>query len=443
MVIEYSMGHRKNSGRGSPHRLPASRSTRRRNCNIVQPMAENVDLQILVLDDELLMLKLHAQTLARLGFNLVTTAQSGEEALARMDQNGTHPDLILLDLTMPSMDGIIFIRRLVDRAFKGRLILVSGEEERVRRTVEKLAEAHQIRVLGHLGKPLEEEKLAALLRKWRPPSGTFEITWKKTYSAEDVRKAVENLELTVHYQPKVAIRTGEFVGVEALVRWRHPKDGLVSPLQFVGVAEANGLIYPLTCFVFSTAMSQSAVWRAGGLSVCMAVNLSVDALETVDFATFAHEQATRAGMPTKDVIVEVTESRIMRDLRAPLEVLTRLHLMRFQLSIDDFGTGYSSLAQLQDIPFSELKIDRSFVHRGNIDQTVRTMYSTCLGLSKQLKMITVAEGVEDHHDWKFVTASECEIAQGYFVGRAMPPEAILPWAAKWRERFRREFRNEP
>jgi EAL domain-containing protein (putative c-di-GMP-specific phosphodiesterase class I)/AmiR/NasT family two-component response regulator len=405
-------------------------------------MVENTDLRILVLDDELLMLKLHAQMLSHLGFTSVTTSQSGHDALATMSSEPVPPDLILLDLTMPSMDGIEFIRRLVDRKFEGRLILVSGEHERVQRTVEKLAEAHQIRVLGHLSKPVEEDKLAVLLRKWRPASGTFEIAWKRAYSVEDVRRAVEGAELTVHYEPKVAIQTGEFVGVEALVRWRHPKDGLVGPQQFVGVAEANGLIYPLTRFVFSTAMSQSAVWRAGGLSVRMAVNVPIDALSTVDFAGFAHEQATRAGVPPKDVIIEVTESRLMRDLRAPLEVLTRLHLMRFQLSIDDFGTGYSSLTQLQDIPFSELKIDRSFVHRANVDQTVRTMYNTCLGLSKQLKMSTVAEGVEDRNDWDFVRASECETAQGYFVGRAMPPEAILPWAAKWRERVRRDFKND-
>ncbi|MBK5255264.1 MAG: EAL domain-containing response regulator [Vicinamibacteria bacterium] len=405
-------------------------------------MAENTELRILVLDDELLMLKLHAQMLSHLGFSQVSTSQSGQDALEKMDAGPLPPDLILLDLSMPAMDGIEFIRRLVDRKFGGRLILVTGEEERVQRTVEKLAEAHQIRVLGHLSKPVEEDKLATLLRRWRPPAGTFEIAWKKMYSPEAVRQGVEGGELTVHYEPKVAIQTGEFVGVEALVRWRHPKDGLVVPQQFVSVAEANGLIYPLTRFVFSTAMSQSAVWRAGGLSVKMAVNVSVDALSSLDFAGFAHEQATRAGVPPKDVIVEVTESRLMQDLRAPLEVLTRLHLMRFQLSIDDFGTGYSSLTQLQDIPFSELKIDRSFVHRGSSDQTVRTMYQTCLGLAKQLKMTSVAEGVEDRNDWDFVLASDCETAQGYFIGRAMPPEAIFPWAAKWRERVRRGFKNE-
>ena len=402
-------------------------------------MSENTEIRVLVLDDELFMLKLHAQMLANLGFASVSTAQSGHDALEQMEKDGAAPDLILLDLSMPAMDGLEFIRRLVDRHFEGRLVLVSGEDERVLRTVEKLAEAHHIRVLGHLRKPVEQDTLAILLRRWRPPSSTFEIPWKRMYSADVVREAVEGSELTVHYEPKVLIRTGEFVGVEALVRWRHPKDGLVMPQQFIPVAESSGLIHQLTRFVFTKAMAQAAVWRQAGLSVKMAINVSIDALSSLDFADFAAEQVELAGIAPKDVTIEVTESRLMQDLRAPLEVLTRLHLRRFQLSIDDFGTGYSSLSQLQDIPFSELKVDRSFVHRGASDQTVRTMYSTCLGLAKQLNMSTVAEGVEDKNDWEFVRACECEIAQGYFVGRAMAPESILGWSAKWRDRVGRGF----
>jgi EAL domain-containing protein (putative c-di-GMP-specific phosphodiesterase class I) len=254
------------------------------------------------------------------------------------------------------------------------------------------------------------------------------------YSAEAVRQAVDGGELMVFYEPQVAVKTGELRGVEALVRWKHPKDGVVVPQQFVSVAEDTGMIHKLTRFVFSKALAQAAIWRNAGLPLRMAVNVSIDALSSLDFADFAHEQAAAHGVAPKDVIIEVTESRLMQDLRAPLEVLTRLHLMRFRLSIDDFGTGYSSLSQLQDIPFTELKIDRSFVHRATFDQTVRTMYGTCLGLGKQLGMSTVAEGVEDKNDWEFVRSSDCEIAQGYFVGRAMAPEGVLSWAARWRER---------
>src|SRR5436190_8527659 len=154
-------------------------------------MPENTEIRILVLDDELFMLKLHAQMLANLGFASVSTSQSGHDALARMDEEKEAPDLILLDLSMPAMDGLEFIRRLVDRKFEGRLILVSGEDERVLRTVEKLAEAHHVRVLGHLSKPVQEDKLATYLRRWRPASGTFEIAGQKVYSPEAVQQALD------------------------------------------------------------------------------------------------------------------------------------------------------------------------------------------------------------------------------------------------------------
>jgi len=405
-------------------------------------VSENQDIRILVVDDELLVLKIHAQMLAHMGFASVSTAQSGDAALARITDAEPHPDLILLDLTMPGMDGLEFIRLLVDRRFEGRIVLVSGEEERVLRTVEKLAGAHKVRVMGVLRKPVQEDQLASMLRRWRPASGTFEIAWKRMYPAEAIRHAIGASEITVHYEPKVSLRTGELTGVEALARWMHPKDGLVMPQQFVSIAESAGLIHEITRIVFTKATTQAAIWRAASMPVRMAVNVSVDALGALDFADFALAQAKRAGIPPSDITIEVTESRLMQDMRIPLEVLTRLHLMRFHLSIDDFGTGYSSLAQLQDIPFGELKVDRSFVHRGALDQTVRTMYGTCLGLAKQLKMSTVAEGVEDRADWDFVRASECDTAQGYFVGRAMPPESLMGWHSRWQERVRLGFPEE-
>jgi len=405
-------------------------------------VSENQDIRILVVDDELLVLKIHAQMLAHMGFASVSTAQSGDAALARITDAEPHPDLILLDLTMPGMDGLEFIRLLVDRRFEGRIVLVSGEEERVLRTVEKLAGAHKVRVMGVLRKPVQEDQLASMLRRWRPASGTFEIAWKRMYPAEAIRHAIGASEITVHYEPKVSLRTGELTGVEALARWMHPKDGLVMPQQFVSIAESAGLIHEITRIVFTKATTQAAIWRAASMPVRMAVNVSVDALGALDFADFALAQAKRAGIPPSDITIEVTESRLMQDMRIPLEVLTRLHLMRFHLSIDDFGTGYSSLAQLQDIPFGELKVDRSFVHRGALDQTVRTMYGTCLGLAKQLKMSTVAEGVEDRADWDFVRASDCDTAQGYFVGRAMPPESLMGWHSRWQERVRLGFPEE-
>jgi EAL domain-containing protein (putative c-di-GMP-specific phosphodiesterase class I) len=139
------------------------------------------------------------------------------------------------------------------------------------------------------------------------------------------------------------------------------------------------------------------------------------------------------------VVLEVTESQLMRDRRAPLEILTRLRLKRFRLSIDDFGTGHSSLAQLRDIPFDELKIDQSFVHGAWNNATVRAMFDASLGLAKQLDMEIVAEGVEDRDDWDFLRKTECDIAQGYFIARPMPAADLPEWIKSWEIRAHEEF----
>jgi EAL domain-containing protein (putative c-di-GMP-specific phosphodiesterase class I) len=142
-----------------------------------------------------------------------------------------------------------------------------------------------------------------------------------------------------------------------------------------------------------------------------------------------------AGVSPLDIMLEVTESRLMLDQRIPLEVLTRLRLKRFRLSIDDFGTGHSSLTQLRDIPFDELKIDKSFVRGARHDDTARAIYNASLALGQQLGMVVVAEGVQDIEDWEMVRNSQCEQAQGYFIGRPMLANNLPQWLAEWTQRM--------
>jgi EAL domain-containing protein (putative c-di-GMP-specific phosphodiesterase class I) len=238
-----------------------------------------------------------------------------------------------------------------------------------------------------------------------------------------------------YYQPKVAVADGRVVGVETLVRWRHPVDGLVMPDQFIGVAEAHGLIDALTRVVLTEALAQTRVWRDAGRDLRVAVNLSMDNLKTLDFADFIGDQAAMQGVSPSHVVLEVTESRLMGDLRTPLDILTRLRLKRFRLSIDDFGTGHSSLSQLRDLPFHELKIDRSFVHRAWGNDTLSAIFNASLQLAHQLGMEVVAEGVEDRDDWNFLRRSGCDLAQGYFIGRPMPAAELPAWIDSWQHRL--------
>ena len=397
-------------------------------------------IRILALDDEPLMLKLLGHMLANLGFTHVITCDNGHAALEYVDSPDKCPDLILLDLNMPEMDGVEFVRKLVEHRYAGSLILVSGEDERMLQTVAKLVKAHRIPVLGHLQKPATPEELTALIGKWTPPSQDYSLLAAgKKYSASALRAAISNGELINYYQPKVEIATGRVVGVETLVRWQHLEDGMVPPGQFISLAETHGLIDDLTRLVLTDALVQARLWQEMGLALRVAINVSMDNLAMLDFADFVAGQAAAAGVLPQQVVLEVTESQLMRDLRAPLEILTRLRLKRFRLSIDDFGTGHSSLAQLRDIPFDELKIDQSFVHGAWDNGTVRAMFDASLGLAKQLDMEIVAEGVEDRDDWDFLRKTGCDIAQGYFIARPMPAADLPEWIKRWQKRVQEEF----
>lgn len=395
-------------------------------------MNKNSSIRILLVDDEPLLLKLLARKLTDLGFTSITACSSGAAALVSIDADEVPPDLIVCDLNMPEMDGIEFVRHLVERRFAGSLVFLSGEDERTLQSMEKLARTHALSVLGSLRKPVTPEALSALFDKWAPPRAVQMRPTKRTYTKDEVRTAIANRELINYYQPKVAVADGHVVGVEALVRWRHPVDGMVYPDQFIGVAEANGLIDDLTRVVLSDALAQARHWHDAGLALRVAVNISMDNLASLDFADFVISQATQAGVAAKDLVLEVTESRLMGDQRVPLEILTRLRLKRFRLSIDDFGTGHSSLSQLHDIPFDELKIDQRFVHGAATNSTARAIFDASLGLAQQLDMEIVAEGVEDQADWDFLQSTECHLAQGYFIARPMPQAEIPGWIETWR-----------
>lgn len=406
-------------------------------------MSARSDIRILVLDDEPFMLMLLARQLANLGFTQVDTCDNGQTALERVDDAALAPQLILCDLNMPGMDGMEFVRKLVEHGYAGSLILVSGEDERTLHSARTLVQAHHIDVLGSLQKPVPPQALFQLVQRWVPSPRLAPHLQGKGYGVERLAQSIQSGELVNHYQPKVSVSSGEVVGVEALVRWRHPEDGMVYPDQFIGMAEAHGLIDALTQVVLAQALRDSTTWAREGLALKVAVNVSMDNLHALEFPEKITAAAAAAEVKPQSIVLEVTESQLMKDLRAPLEILTRLRLRRFKLSIDDFGTGHSSLVQLRDVPFDELKIDQSFVHGAHHNETLRAIFFASLGLAKELGMEVVAEGVEDADDWRFLQKSGCDLAQGYFIARPMPADKVLEWVAAWRVRWAAEHSGGP
>lgn len=390
--------------------------------------------RILLLDDDPFQLKVLSRQLSNLGLGHVETYSTGRDALECLAGDDNGESLIFLDLNMPEMDGVEFVRNLATRSCACALVLLSGEDERILHTAAKLARARGLNVLAHLQKPVLLEALRAVVGRWRSHTAEISRGPRRSYAPDEIRRAILGGELANFYQPKIDIATGEVAGVETLVRWQHPQDGLVYPDQFIGAAEECGLIDDLTRVVLGSAVDQGKRWQDGGMPLRVAVNVSMDNLIRLDFADFVFAEIARAGLDPSDIILEVTESRLMKDPLAALDILTRLSLKHVGLSIDDFGTGHSSLAQLRDIPFTELKIDRVFVHRAGENKTLRAIFESSLGMAKGLSITAVAEGVEDIEDWNFLCAHECDFAQGYFAAKPMPPEALPVWLAEWEGR---------
>lgn len=393
----------------------------------------------LAVDDEPFVLKVLARQLRNLGLPKVVTMESASDALALI-RSGVEPiGLVCCDLQMPEMDGVEFVRHLAATDYKGALLLVSGEDARILHTAERLARDRGLRVLGALQKPVSPDQLRRLLEVEPTQPRAAAATLSKAYGADEVSRAIHHGELINHYQPRVDMAQGRLCGVETLVRWQHPTDGLVYPDRFVGVAETHGLINDLTRVVMSGltgALRQARIWQDQGLVIPVAVNVSVDNLMSHDFPDQVMDEIRRAGVPASRLDLEVTESRLMQDPLATIDILTRMRLRRIRLAIDDFGTGHSSLSQLRDIPFQQLKIDRSFVHGAWQQPPLAAMVTSVIDMARHLGMTTVAEGIEDADDWRFLRDAGCDEAQGWYVARPMPGSAVAGWLAQWEVRRR-------
>jgi diguanylate cyclase (GGDEF)-like protein/PAS domain S-box-containing protein len=227
------------------------------------------------------------------------------------------------------------------------------------------------------------------------------------------------------YQPKVDLRSGRLFGVEALIRWHHPEQGLVSPERFIGLAEESGLIVPIGEWVLRTACAQSVAWRAAGLPpVSMSVNVSARQFEDKRLVERIADALRASGLPPEGLEVEVTESLIMRDLSRSVDKMRELKAMGVSLSIDDFGTGYSSLSALKSFPISRLKIDKSFVADLADRADDQAIALAVISLGHKLNLRVIAEGVETEQQRDFLRANDCDEMQGYLFSRPLPAQAL-------------------
>ena len=243
----------------------------------------------------------------------------------------------------------------------------------------------------------------------------------------ELRRAIEDRQLLLHYQPKVDAGSGDVLGVEALVRWQHPERGVVPPGEFIPLAEHTGLIGPLTDYTLDVALRQCQQWRQDGIELSVAVNVSVRRLLDLEFPAAVAALLERYEVPAHLLVLEITESTIMADPAHALQVLGRLNSMGVRLSIDDFGTGYSSMAYLKNLPVHELKIDRSFVSQITTSTSDTAIVRATVDLGRNLGLRVVAEGVEDAATWQELNALGCDAIQGYYVSRPVGAEEFGSW----------------
>ena len=367
--------------------------------------------RLLVVDDDPGIGDLIVQVADGLGFRTKYVGRS-TQILDAIGSFGPH--LIVLDLMMPGSDGVQVLRALAETSCTADIILFSGADARVLNTAARLGESHGLRVRDILQKPIELGALQAALQRFEPV--------RSSEPEDDLRLAISSREIQVHFQPKVTLLPGKawrVNGVEALARWHHPTRGMVPPSEFVSLAEKVGLIGDLTDLVLDLAVQKARVMQDNGHTIDIAVNLSPLVLADPEAPDRICRTLAKHGVRSSRLVVEITESAAMGDGTLTMENLTRFRLKDMKLSMDDFGTGFSSLVQLYRMPFSELKVDKSFVMDVDFNEEARAVVRSIVDLAHNLNLTACAEGVETPGTLEFLRSIGCDQVQGYLISKPL------------------------
>lgn len=390
-------------------------------------------LCFLVAEDHEFQRSMMVQMLEDLGAKAVYEAEDGRAAM-EITRELEHPfDIIVTDIDMPGMDGMSLIRRLGEDSIGASLIITSSLDRTLLDTIETMSGAYGIRLLGTVEKPPTRARFAELIAlHWRAkPNPERPRPGPSPFTLDEILAGLREDEFIPFYQPKIDLRTGAVKGAEALARWRHPRNGIIQPYSFLGLLEDNAQISELTWAMLARAARDCHDWREAGLDLNVAVNLSIKQLADPGISDAITFQVTSQGLEPRHMILEITESAAMTDVGRVLENLTRLRMKGFGLSIDDYGTGYSSMQQLMRIPFTELKIDQSFVMHAAHQDSSRMILESSLEMARKLAITSVAEGAETQDDWNLLRECGCDLAQGFFIARPMDPADFPDWVRDW------------
>ncbi len=330
--------------------------------------------------------------------------------------DGNWPSVLVLDLQMPQVDGIELLRELGKARCTSKIVVATGMDSRVLDAAVRVGKEAGLNVAGKINKPVRAAEVRALL------GGLKEE--KRAISPQAILAAIQSDELFLEYQPLVYTENRQMVGVEALVRWRDVAGRIIPPGDFIPLAETSGVIDKLTEWVMAAAFSQVAAWWARGAHVHLSINVSAQDLGDRKLPDRLVALCAERGASPDWITLELTETASTRDHKALLEVLGRLRVKGFHLSIDDFGTGFSSVSQLLRLPFSELKIDRSFIGDIHLRQESEIVSRTLVCMANELGLKAVAEGVETQETLDLLKEWGCPLAQGYLFSKPVGAPAV-------------------
>lgn len=366
--------------------------------------------------------------LRSLGIERLAQAGDGQDALVLLDQLPRPPAVILLDLELPGLDGIEVLQHLRHRPHCPEVILISSSDEVLINAVAVMAEAMGIRLLGAHRKPLALSDLAQMLARAGRPCARAQSSQAQAHpDAARLARAIELGEIQPYYQPKLDLLSGSLAGFEVLARWTDTEGQVHSPADFIPLAEAEGLIQPLTLSLLEQSLRHLSHWRQAGLLTHLAINLSAHCLAQEACADEIMARVAAAEVRPDQISFEITETALVMDMPAALATISRLRLRGFGFSIDDYGTGFSSLQQLARFPFTELKIDACFVQGAPSQRHVREILRSAIDLGRRMGIASVAEGVETREQLDLLRELGCRQVQGYLIALPQAAAAVLDW----------------
>jgi EAL domain-containing protein (putative c-di-GMP-specific phosphodiesterase class I)/DNA-binding NarL/FixJ family response regulator len=394
------------------------------------------NLNFLVAEDDDFQRRWLVIMLGNLGARNIIEAADGLAALAALQDKSQKIDICFIDLNMPGMDGMEVIRHMAKENLQTSIILASALDSSLLFSVGTMSKAYGIDLLGIIEKPATPESLMSLIKLFRPPQTRLKSVEKvPQFTLAEIQHGLQNQEFEPFFQPKVELASGQVKGAEAFARWTHPQYGVISPAVFIPVLEENGAMDALAWVVIKKSVAACRMWHEQGFPITVSINISPSSLGKEGLAEQIAEYVAQQRLDPQFVVLEITESAAVTNVPNFLENLARLRMKGFGLSVDDYGTGNSSMQQLLRIPFSELKIDRTFVAGAFENHALELVLSASLELCRKLNRHSVAVGVETQQDWDFMKKLGCTYVQGYYVAKPMEAAALPVWMDEWAHFF--------